>query len=1093
MRPAPAVLLRALLLALAVLCPPPARAQATGSIAGRVFDAESGQPIAGVSVAVVWPAPEGGGERRQELRTSDAKGAFEFPAIPAGTYTIGFTKAGYRASDMRGLEVVAGRASRADFPMPKLPAATADSVLELDAFVVEASTVEDDLALLELRMDADQLLNTMSADDLSRFAASDVGDALKRVAGVNVVGGQFAVIRGLDDRYNSTLFNGAPIPSPDPDRQSVQLDLFPSDIVSNLIVAKTFGPGLPSNSSGGSIDIVTQAYPDEFEIKLSGGSGFSTNAIDRFWRYDDGSPVGTEVDGWDAVENEFGASIGGRRELFGREIRLKGLIARELDFDTAEGFQEDREPRLAQFRRLPRPGRFVRSGDLSLGELGLSDGRFDLTESERSEQRTGYLGLGFDLDEAGRHQIDATGLYTWRQEEIVQIAENGTIPGFDYGLLAAQDATFGAIDTAAFDGFATLGSWIARSLRESRDDPATRGPLWFTTFAENESFRRERDLQVHQVNGDHRFELLEGLRLDWAANHAKTTQEESAVGARMFFEPDDPSATPPAVPAAVDELGPGSWAVNSGIFFSANDIDETQDFGRFDLEYEYGFLDDALLLKVGGGGWFESAERSVSSSFLESPTVGGSSQFVLFGDSQEALGDSILGSLDRSGGVLSGLRETASEATRDVTAWNVEAKATLWDRLDLLGGLRIEHVEIESRNEAFTGEDRFGAPAIFPEAYLFFDRLDNPARGEVLAPPPPGTAFNDELLGVDVPIDSASGFVDLLDRASIESLINGRIDERLTLPSAGFAIRPIAGLALRGAWSKTVARPSFRELGYYVSVEPGSDDLVVGNPQLQLSDVTSWDLRAEYAWGSAGDLVAVSLFRKRIEDPIESIVVRNPLNAEGSSSALYRTFFNNPNEGDLQGIEVEARKALDFLGVELLEHFSIGGNFTWIDAKVDRTEAELARSRPFTGVAPGDPGRFSGLEKSRRLFGQPEWIANADLTFEHPDWGTKITLAWFAISDVLDAAGSASIGPDGSVLSATLDRYVDSYHQLDLVMSQTWRIERLDSELTAKLSVKNLTNTTRRIVYDPYQTHDEISERAFELGRDFSFSLSWRF
>ena len=99
------------------------------------------------------------------------------------------------------------------------------------------------------RMDADELINTMGAAEFDKLAISDVADALKFIPGVNVVEGQFAVIRGLEDRYSSTLYNGAPVPSPDPDRQSVQLDLFPSDIVSDLVVAKTFGADLPGNSA----------------------------------------------------------------------------------------------------------------------------------------------------------------------------------------------------------------------------------------------------------------------------------------------------------------------------------------------------------------------------------------------------------------------------------------------------------------------------------------------------------------------------------------------------------------------------------------------------------------------------------------------------------------------------------------------------------------------------------------------------------------------------------------------------------------------------------------------------------------------------
>ena len=299
---------------------------------------------------------------------------------------------------------------------------------------------------------------------------------------------------------------------------------------------------------------------------------------------------------------------------------------------------------------------------------------------------------------------------------------------------------------------------------------------------------------------------------------------------------------------------------------------------------------------------------------------------------------------------------------------------------------------------------------------------------------------------------------------------------------------------MRGAYSQTVARPSFREIGYYVSVEPGTDDRTVGNPQLQLSEVESYDVRAEYV-SEFGDLAAISAFYKTIDDPIESIVVRNPLDFDSGSAALFRTFFNNPSQAQVWGIEVEARKSLDFFsldlgldfpGVEVLDYLTVGGNFTYVNAEVDRTDAEIARSREYFGVAAGDVARFGGLKRSRRLFGQPEWIANADVTFDQPDWGTTATLAYFAISDVLDAAGTATLGPNGSAVAFTLDRYLDQFHQLDLIVSQRiWR------GLTAKVSVKNLTDSTRRRIYDPEQTVGTVTERSWKYGRDYSFSLGY--
>jgi TonB-dependent receptor len=1091
------------LLLLAVCIPGPgARAQeGEGTIIGQVIDAVTGLAVEGVTVTVIGPPPPGGGAPAETSEVTDPQGAFTFPSVPAGRYSLRFVRSGYRESRMTDFAVAAGQLNRADFPLPPLPAAAAEEsgpVPDIEEFVVIASPAAEILAAS--RMDSDELINTLSAEDLSKFAASDVADALKFVPGVNVVEGQFAIIRGLEDRYSSTLYNGAPVPSPDPDKQSVQLDLFPSDVVNDLVVAKTFAPDLPSNSSGGSINIITHDYPEDFELKLSAGTGFNENAIDDMLEFVTLSPIGKEGDAEDTIESEFGASLGGRSELFGREVRFKGVFNREVDYETKLGSQESREPEAAQIGFLgvdpgppPRPifGPIV-SGDLSLGELGLSGGLFDLTESERSEQLTGYVGLGFDLDSGGSHRIDGSAFYTEKEEETVQLRENGILPGFDYGVLATKQQNGQEINNNAdYEGAATKSAWIARSVRATPGEEPSRGPLFYTNFTESRSFERERDLRVFQIQGEHDIDLAPGLRFKWSGNQAETSQSETASGARYFFEPEDPEQIPTTIPASVDDLGPGEFAANSDLFYSNNDIDESQDFGRLDAEYDTEFL-DVFALKLASGGWYERAERKVSSSFLESPTVdpascssctGDAGQFAVLGGTPQDLGAAIVSDVFREGddGIV-GTRNSDSDSSREIWAWHFDAKLTLWEMLDLLAGLRLEDLLIESSNEPFTGQDRFGTPDIFPTRYLFFDRLDDPSLGEVAAPPPPGTTFNDQLLGISVPIDPATGLVNLSDEGSISGLVNGLIDERKILPAYGIAFRPREGLNFRAAYSRTVARPSFREMGYYVSVEPGSDDLVVGNPQLTLSDVESWDARAEFFWGDLGDLAAVSVFKKHIRNPIESIVIRDPLNFEGSSSALYRTFFNNPNQALLEGIELEARKnlgflTLDFLGtdfrldaLDFLQYLSIGGNVTRIWAEVDRIDAELARAAPFFGTAAGDEEKFSGLEPSRRLFGQPEWIVNADISFDHPDWGTKFTLAFFAISDILDAAGSAAIAPNGEVISFTPDRYVDSYHQLDLVMSQTRHIEWLRGDVTLK-----------------------IDERRFKVGRDWSFSVGYSF
>ncbi len=1120
-----------------------------GTIRGQVIDSKRGTPVAYANVTLIWPAPADGGKARQDVQVSDPNGGFEFASIPAGVYTLAFSKAGYQTSTLIDFAVTPERLDRADFQLPPLPAEppegtaaqkpeqTLEEIPDVEEFVVLGARVE---ALEASRAESDELINTLSAEEFSKFAASDVADAIKFVAGVNVVEGQFAIIRGLEDRYSSTLYNSAPIPSPDPDKQSVQLDLFAADIVSNLVVAKTFISDLPSNSSAGSINILSHDYPDEIEIKFQAGSGFNENAIDRFLGFHKGSAVGSEEKPIDTIESDFAGSLGGRAEFLGREFRFKGVLAQEIDYQTAEGFQETRQPRRPNVLDEGGPTEEVlRSGSAALGELALTGGKFDLDISDRDKQKTAYGGIGFDLDEGGDHRIDGSIFYTKKQTEAVEWRENGYLPGFDYNVFLEDQQQFGIIDrndffAPMFGGSgcsqavcATPSSWIANTVRTGDIDSPAFGPLYFSSFLPSRSFDIERDLLVYQVNGEHRTDLLPGLRFTWAANKATTNQNETALGARIFFEPEngsDPSfpiptefpVTPDALRRA-DETSNGGlptdaqFATNTGILSSSNDIHESSHFGRLDLELERRVF-APLTLKLAAGGWFEKAKRDVDSRFVENPTVDGSSNFAILADTPQELGALIFEEYDGEP-----LRNPTNDSKRDIQAGAFGLKATLWDDIDVLGGLRLEDILIESNNDPFTGGFRIGAPATFPDVYILFDRLDNDLRGETGVFNPNAT-YNDQLLGIDVPLApcrDVDGSVpnpanlcsdlwnplDPSDRSAFGPLINGKIDERKLLPSAGLAYRPTEGMSLRAAWSRTVARPSFREMGFYASVEPGTDDLLVGNPQLQLSEVQSWDVRAEYTWGELGELAAVSGFYKTIDNPIESIVVRNPIDQQGN--ALYRTFFNNPNTAHLWGFELEGRKNFGFLGPEPFEYLSLGGNFTYIHATVDRTEAELERAQVFFVTAPGETATYTGLESNRRLFGQPEWIVNTDISFNQPDWGTRVTLAVFAISDLLDAAGTAELSPDLRVTALTLDRYIDSFYTLDFVLTQTFPFDvplswlglegTIPSALAFKTSVKNLTDSTRRIVYDRDQTEKKVAERSFKVGRDYSFSLTYSF
>jgi TonB-dependent receptor len=127
-----------------------------------------------------------------------------------------------------------------------------------------------------------EVANFLSAADLARTGDDNAAAALTRLTGLSVVSGRFVYVRGLGDRYSSALLNGSPLPSPEPLRRQVPLDLFPSNILSGATVQKTFSPNYPGEFGGGIIDLRTLRVPTKpfFTLKLGTGGNTETTGSD---------------------------------------------------------------------------------------------------------------------------------------------------------------------------------------------------------------------------------------------------------------------------------------------------------------------------------------------------------------------------------------------------------------------------------------------------------------------------------------------------------------------------------------------------------------------------------------------------------------------------------------------------------------------------------------------------------------------------------------------------------------------------------------------------------------------------------------------
>lgn len=230
--------------------PPPA---GRGVVWGVVTDAVTKEPLLDAQISVV-------GARRRAIADLDGRYRLE---LPPGSYELRVWFEAYKAQRVQGVRVTAGQVIQVDIALE--PDQQAEEVIEVE-FEPERASVA---AQLLLRKNAPHVGDAIGAKEIAKTPDRNAAEAAKRIVGATVVDGKYVYVRGLGERYTNALLNGAPLPSPEPDRQAVPLDLFPSLVLSDITVVKTFTPDMPGDFAGGSVQINTRELPPELLLQVS--------------------------------------------------------------------------------------------------------------------------------------------------------------------------------------------------------------------------------------------------------------------------------------------------------------------------------------------------------------------------------------------------------------------------------------------------------------------------------------------------------------------------------------------------------------------------------------------------------------------------------------------------------------------------------------------------------------------------------------------------------------------------------------------------------------------------------------------------------
>lgn len=255
------LVLKALTLVL-LLTPSVTAAQqpATGRIVGRVVDAATGTGMSDAGIQVVGTT----------IGTiSGVDGRFTIVNVPAGTVTITVRRIGYQPKTITGIYLEAGKAVEQNVSLT-------EASIELSSVVVTAEVEQGTVnAALDAQRNAVGIVSAVTSEQMAKSPDGDAAKAVQRVSGVTVQDGRSVFVRGLGERYTVTNLNGARLPSPEPEKRFVPLDLFPSSLLQTINVSKTFTPDLSGDFSGASVDIRTREFPARRAVTFSTSLGFN--------------------------------------------------------------------------------------------------------------------------------------------------------------------------------------------------------------------------------------------------------------------------------------------------------------------------------------------------------------------------------------------------------------------------------------------------------------------------------------------------------------------------------------------------------------------------------------------------------------------------------------------------------------------------------------------------------------------------------------------------------------------------------------------------------------------------------------------------
>ncbi len=968
-------------------------AQQAGGIRGVLYDDDFDAPLPVARVTIA--------ETGEEVTSTD-EGNYVFNQLPPGTYTLVFSKDGYTRQVKADVVVSPGR-------LTEVNASLSGDFVEMEEFVVQEIQFAGgtEAALLELRFESPALMDSISAELMSKAGASDAAAALTLVSGTTVQDGKFAVIRGLPDRYVNSQMNGVRLPTADPEKRAVQLDQFPAAAIESIQVSKTFTPDQQGDASGGAVNIVLKGIPDERVIQAGVSTSYNEQfsyeddfltsnggGFDDYWgfREFDEQLTGQSWDGAVGttrdrapIDYKWNMALGDRLELDdGVTVGGFGSFFYERDSSYFENGTNDKLWVAKKGEGLtPRTSQGSPSQDEFLTSL------FDVTEGSQ-QIRWGMLGaVGIETE---NHSITASGLLTHDAEDTASLLED----------TRGKEYYFPGHDP---DDQSTPGHG------EDSRDAAPYLRLQTLLFRERET----RTLQLHGAHTlpDPEMEISGFLNtlspeVDWTVSRSYSELKEPDK--RQFGSQWKPGIDEFNLPPTYTAFKPSANFTLGNLQRVDKEVKEESDQYSVNVKLPFEqWTDSEGFLKFGI--FKDEVDRRYdqdSFSNFSDPNDG------YVGDWEDYWSDVWE---EQEHLITAAKIDVNYTGEQEIGAWYWMADIPLTSWFNVIGGYRYEDTEISIIND--------------PEENATWFR--------------PGETSPSEL---------GPGDADVF------------FEQSDTLPSLGFRFHPIDLITLRGSYSETVARQTFRELSPILQQEFLGSDIFIGNPELQMSAVKNYDLRLDLT-PTDDTLISVSYFLKEIEDPIENV-------QRVANNFDYTTPINYP-EGELSGWELEIRQEMGRIWGGL-EGLMIGGNATFIDSEVTLPEEEAAQF--------SDPDVDKPIE-TRDMTNAPEHLYNIYMTYKMD----KIGLRGTELAVFYTVRGDTLVAGAGTDFS----RFVPSVYETEFETLNASLTQKITDYLKVKLQVKNILDPEIQTVYRSEHLDGDTVKTSYKKGREYSLGLTASF